>query len=207
MNQKKSLRLDACFLDLDNPLVLFKKWMSEAKKTEINDPNALSLGTSNKKNAPNVRIVLLKGLSSKGFVFYTNLDSAKSIELKQNSKAAMCFHWKSLLRQIRIFGKVSMVNDKEADKYYKTRSYGSKIGAWASQQSSVLRDRSELFYRVEKFKKKYNNLSNIPRPPYWSGWRLKPSSLEFWLDGKDRIHQRLKYTKRRNIWKKEILYP
>ena len=125
MNQKNSLGLDACFMDLDDPLELFKIWMSEAEKKEINDPNALALATTSKNNEPSVRMVLLKGLSPKGFVFYTNLNSPKSNDLKTNSKAEMCFHWKSLQRQIRIFGNISLVSDEEADAYFNSRPYES----------------------------------------------------------------------------------
>ena len=121
-------------MDLDNPLELFKIWMSEAEKKEINDPNALSLATTNKNNEPRVRMILLKGLSKKGFVFYTNLNSPKSNDLKKNTKAEMCFHWKSLQRQIRIFGNINQVSDEEADIYFNSRPYGSKISAWMSDQ-------------------------------------------------------------------------
>jgi len=207
MNQKNSLDLDSCFLDLDDPLELFKSWMSEAEKREIKDPNALSLATTNRTGQPDVRMVLLKGLSPKGFVFYTNLNSSKSRDLKENSKAAMCFHWKSFNRQIRILGNVTQVNDKEADLYFNNRPYGSKINAWASDQSKPMNERSELLKKIEDFKKKYNNEKNVPRPPYWSGWCLNPSSIEFWLHMDSRNHERLKYIKISKGWKKEILYP
>ena len=138
MNQKNSLGLNNCFLDLDDPFQLFKIWMEEAKKSEPNDPNALSLATSNNDNIPSVRMVLLKDFNKDGFIFYTNLSSQKSNDLKNNPKAAMCFHWKSLLRQIRINGIIQKVSNKVADEYYNTRGYESRIGAWASKQSSVL---------------------------------------------------------------------
>ena len=143
MNQKNSLGFNSCFMDLDDPLELFKIWMSEAEKKEINDPNALSLATSNEKQEPSVRMILLKGLSSKGFVFYTNLDSPKSHDLKKNPKASMCFHWKSLQRQIRISGSVTQVTDEEADLYFNTRPYESRIGAWASEQSNIMKNRKD----------------------------------------------------------------
>ena len=155
MNQKNSLGLDKCFGELDDPFQLFEKWFNEAKKTEINDPNALALGTADKSGVPNVRMVLLKGFSDKGFVFYTNLNSKKSGDLKNNPNASMCFHWKSLLRQIRIVGKIYPVDSEEADEYYNSRAYGSRIGAWASQQSQVLKNRNELIKNIEKFKKKF----------------------------------------------------
>ena len=207
MNQKNSLGLNSCFMDLDNPIELFKIWMSEAEKNEINDPNALSLATTNQKNEPSVRMVLLKGLSDKGFVFYTNLDSPKSSDLKKNPKAEMCFHWKSLQRQIRIFGSIVHVSDEEADNYFNSRPYKSKIGAWASDQSKVMRKKEEFLKKIEELKNKYKDKEKVSRPKNWSGWCLSPITVEFWLGDKFRIHERLKYIKISNSWKKEILYP
>lgn len=207
MNQKNSLDLNSSFMDLDDPLELFKIWMAEAKKREIIDPTASSLATANNAGQPNVRMVLLKGLSSRGFVFYTNLNSSKSHELKENPKAAMCFHWKSSNRQIRILGSVTQVDDREADLYFNSRPYESKISAWASDQSNSMKSRSELLKKILDFKKKYKNKKNVPRPPHWSGWCLRPSSIEFWLHKDNRIHERLIYKKTANDWKKEILYP
>ena len=207
MNQKNSLGLDSCFMDLDDPLKLFKIWMAKAEKKEIRDPTALSLATTNNAGQPNVRMVLLKGLSSKGFVFYTNLNSSKSNELKENSKAAMCFHWKSFNRQIRILGSVTKVDVREADLYFNSRSYESKISAWASDQSKPMKQRSELLKKIEDLNEKYKDEKNVPRPPHWSGWCLKPSSIEFWSHKDNRIHERLRYNKIANDWKKEILYP
>ena len=208
MNQKNSLGIDLCFKDLDNPIDLFEDWFNEAKKTEINDPNALALATVGKNGTPSVRMVLLKDFNEKGFVFYTNLNSQKSTEIKSNPNVSMCFHWKSLLRQVRITGKLSNVSTLDADNYYNSRSYGSRIGAWASNQSSVLKSRDELLNSIEEFKKKYSNEKNIPRPKHWSGWNLNPITIEFWLDGKDRIHERLRYTKKDNDkWIKELLSP
>ena len=208
MNQKNSLGLDNCFLDLDDPIQLFKVWIEEAKKLEPNDPNALSLATSNKENHPSVRMVLLKGYNQNGFVFYTNLSSQKGNELKENPNAAMCFHWKSLLRQIRIEGRVSQVNDEIADQYYNSRGYESRIGAWASKQSQELSNRDELINSIKEYKQKYKDQNNVPRPSHWSGWNLSPSSIEFWLDGDSRIHERLKYTKNKSgNWTKSLLSP
>ena len=207
MNQKNSLGLNSCFMDLDDPLELFKIWMAEAEKKEIRDPTASSLATANSSGQPNIRMVLLKGLSSKGFVFYTNLNSSKSHEIKENPKASMCFHWKSFNRQIRILGSVTQVDDGEANLYFNSRSYDSRISAWASDQSKPMKQRSELLKRIEDFKTKYRDEKNVPRPSYWSGWCLKPSSIEFWLHRDNRIHERLKYNKIPNGWKKEILYP
>ena len=208
MNQKNSLGLNSCFLDLNDPMQLFKVWMDEAKKTEPNDPNAVALATSDKKNLPSVRMVLLKDFNEYGFVFYTNLNSQKGIELKENPNASMCFHWKSLLRQVRISGSVSFVSDKVADQYYNTRGYESRIGAWASKQSKVLNSRDELINSIDDFKKKFNDQNNVPRPSHWSGWNLSPLTIEFWLDGDSRIHERLKYSKVNDgIWTKSLLSP
>ena len=208
MNQKNSLGLNKCFLDLDDPFKLFEKWFDEAKKKEINDPNALALGTASKTGIPSVRMVLLKGFDNNGFVFYTNLNSQKGNELRDNPNATMCFHWKSLLRQIRIVGTLKLVADKTADDYYNTRAYESRIGAWASKQSSILKNREELLDSLEIYRKKYKDKENVPRPNYWSGWNLKPSSIEFWLDGDNRIHERLKYSlDKNNNWVKKLLSP
>ena len=208
MNQKNSLGLNSCFLDLNDPIELFRVWMEEAKKNEPNDPNALALATSDKDNNPSVRMVLLKDFSKDGFTFYTNLNSQKGNELKDNPKAAMCFHWKSLLRQIRITGQIKKVSDKVADEYYNTRGYESRIGAWASKQSTILKNRDELLKSIEAFKQKYNDQSKVPRPDHWSGWNLIPSNIEFWLDGDNRIHERLRYSKdETGSWVKSLLSP
>ena len=208
MNQKNSLGLNKCFLDLDDPFKLFEKWFDEAKKKEINDPNALALGTASKTGIPSVRMVLLKSFDNEGFVFYTNLNSQKGNELRDNPNATMCFHWKSLLRQIRIVGTLKLVADKTADDYYNSRAYESRIGAWASKQSSILKNREELLDSLEIYKKKYKDKDNVPRPDHWSGWNLKPSSIEFWLDGDNRIHERLKYSlDKNNNWVKKLLSP
>ena len=209
MNQKNSLGLNKCFLDLNDPFELFEKWFDEAKNKEINDPNALALGTASKTGIPSVRMVLLKGFDNNGFVFYTNLNSQKGNELKENPKAAMCFHWKSLLRQIRISGTVTQRIDDVADQYYKSRGYESRIGAWASKQSKKLSSRDELMNSIKEFKKKYNDETKVPRPSHWSGWNLSPSSIEFWLDGDSRIHERLNYIidKKSGNWIKSLLSP
>tara|TARA_B110000305_G_scaffold200851_1_gene228300 strand:- start:369 stop:995 length:627 start_codon:yes stop_codon:yes gene_type:complete len=208
MNQKNSLGLNKCFLDKIDPVELFEVWISEATKTEPNDPNALALGTSDQNNYPSVRMVLLKEFNKDGFVFYTNLNSQKGNDLKNNPKAAMCFHWKSLLRQVRINGNVQKVSNEVADEYYNTRGYESRIGAWASKQSSILNNRDELLNLINEYKKRYNNESSVPRPDHWSGWNLSPSSIEFWLDGDNRIHERLKYTKdTEGKWNRSLLSP
>ena len=208
MNQKNVLGLNSCFLDLNDPIELFKIWMNEAKASEPNDPNALALATADKNRIPSVRMVLLKDFSKEGFVFYTNLESQKGNELKENPNASMCFHWKSLLRQIRINGKLLKVAEEVADEYYNSRTYDSRIGAWASKQSAVLKSRTDLISSINEYKKKYNNKDKVPRPLHWSGWNLFPSSIEFWLDGDSRIHERLKYVKDENgNWNKSLLNP
>ena len=208
MNQKNSLNINICFGEQKNPIDLFKEWYEEAKKSEINDPNAVAVATSDNNSIPSVRMVLLKDFSKNGFIFYTNLDSKKSEDLKSNPNASMCFHWKSLLRQIRLVGKISEVSSDEADKYYNSRKYGSRIGAWASNQSKILKKREDLYKSIEKFKKKYPATEVVPRPPHWSGWILKPNEIEFWLDGENRIHERLKYVITENgEWDKFLLSP
>jgi len=210
MNQKSgqnSLGLDICFEDEANPIVLFKKWFAVAEKSEVNDPTALSLATSSSDGIPSVRMVLLKGLSDSGFIFYTNFDSKKGNDLKNNPNASMCFHWKSIRRQIRVSGKVSSVDKKEADEYFVSRDYGSKISAWASSQSKVMKNRNEFLDKIKVFEKKFSDNKNVPRPPHWSGWRIIPNEVEFWLEAKNRSHQRLNYRKENDKWIKEILYP
>ena len=206
-NGKNALGLDSCFEDLDNPIELFKKWFSRAEENEINDPNAVAVATSDKSNQPNVRMVLLKGLNDQGFVFYTNFNSTKGKELKINQKASMCFHWKSLRRQVRVLGKVEEVTSKEADDYYNSRPYKNRISAWASSQSKPLDKRETFLDKIKEFEKKYPDANNVPRPPYWSGWRLIPNEIEFWVDGEGRIHERLIYKNTGGKWSKEILYP
>ena len=210
MNQKSgqnSLGLDNCFEDEANPVDLFKKWFAVAEKSEINDPNALSVATSSKEGIPSVRMVLLKGLSDKGFVFYTNFNSKKGSDLKSNPNASMCFHWKSLRRQVRVTGKVSVVENEEADKYFSSRKYGSKISAWASSQSKQMKNRDEFLNKIKEYEKKYPKEKKVPRPPHWSGWRVLPNEIEFWLELDNRSHQRLVYKKEKGKWIKEMLYP
>ena len=206
-NGKNSLGLDSCFEDIDNPIDLFKKWFAKAEETEINDPNAVAVATSSKNNQPNVRMVLLKGLSDKGFVFYTNFNSRKGSELKDNQKASMCFHWKSLRRQVRAIGKVEEVSSKEADEYFNSRSYLSRIGAWSSNQSKPMETRDAFLNKIEEYKNKFKDENNVPRPKHWSGFLLAPNKIEFWKDVEGRLHQRLEYSKDLNLWKKQVLYP
>ena len=154
-NGKNSLGLDSCFEDLANPVELFKKWFTKAEESEINDPNAVAIATADQDNQPNVRMVLLKGLSEKGFVFYTNFNSKKGSELKVNQKASMCFHWKSLRRQVRVLGNVEEVSPEEADNYFSSRPYKNRISAWASSQSKVLDKRETFLEKIKQFEKKY----------------------------------------------------
>ena len=206
-NGKNSLGLDKCFEEANNPIELFKKWFAKAEETEINDPNAVAVATADKSNQPSVRMVLLKGLSDKGFVFYTNFNSKKGGELKVNQKASMCFHWKSIRRQVRVLGKVEEVTSKEADDYYNSRPYKNRISAWASSQSQILEKREIFLNKIKEYEKKYPDENNVPRPPHWSGWRLLPNEIEFWVDGEGRIHERLIYKNIKEKWEKEILYP
>ncbi|MCI5054260.1 MAG: pyridoxamine 5'-phosphate oxidase [Pelagibacteraceae bacterium] len=205
MNEK--LGLDPAFLNEENPFDLFKAWMEEAKKSEPNDPNAVNVATVDSAGQPDNRVVLLKGLTDTSFIFYTNLESKKSKDLKGNPKASMCFHWKSLLRQIRIQGSVELVDSKTADEYYNSRPYGSRIGAWASSQSEVMKHRDEFENKIKEFKEKYPDENKVPRPAHWSGWALTPYKIEFWKDVKNRLHQRLCYSRIGQAWSKEILYP
>ena len=208
MNQKTNkLGLDISFMDEQDPYVVFRAWMEEAKQSEPNDPNALALATADSSGQPDVRMVLLKGLSDKGFVIYTNLESKKSRDLIANPKASMCFHWKSLLRQVRISGTISQVSDQEADTYYQSRPYMSRIGACASIQSTPMNARDDFETRIEQFKQTYPDENKVPRPPFWSGWLLTPSNIEFWKDVSNRLHQRLRYKKKNQNWEREILYP
>ncbi len=207
MNKKNNLGLDICFMNEDDPFIVFKQWMSEAEKNEINDPNAVALATVNESNQPDVRMVLLKEFNSNGFVFFTNLNSKKGTDLKRTPKASMCFHWKSLLRQVRISGKISLITDKEADEYFKSRSYLSRIGAWSSNQSKPMETRDAFLNKIDEYKSKFVDQDNVPRPKHWSGFLLLPQRIEFWKDVEGRLHQRLEYLKDLNSWKKQILYP
>ena len=207
MNKKNNLGLDICFMNEDDPFKVFKQWMSEAEKNEINDPNAVALATVNESNQPDVRMVLLKEFNNNGFIFFTNLESKKGSDLKKIPKASMCFHWKSLLRQVRISGEISSISDKEADEYFNSRPYLSRIGAWSSNQSKPMETRDAFLNRIEKYKNKFTDQNNVPRPNHWSGFMLSPKRIEFWKDVEGRLHQRLEYLKELNSWKKNILYP
>jgi len=191
-----------------DPIAAFDDWLQEAAASEPNDPNAMSLATVGADGMPNARMVLLKGHDARGFVFYTNLESQKGGELADNAQAALCFHWKSLHRQVRVQGPISAVSDAEADAYFNSRGRQSRIGAWASQQSRPLANRAELEAAFAKIDAQYPD-EDIPRPPHWSGRRITPLRIEFWQDGDHRLHDRLVF-KRASAdaaWETERLYP
>ncbi|MER0236840.1 pyridoxamine 5'-phosphate oxidase [Fulvimarina sp. MAC8] len=176
----------------DDPFALFSEWFEAADKTEVNDANALSLATVFPDGQPDVRIVLLKGFDERGFVFYTNFESAKGQQILSVLRAAMAFHWKSQRRQVRVRGAIEIVSDEEADAYYASRPRGSRIGAWASEQSRPLESREALEARVRELEGQYGE-GDIPRPPHWSGFRLVPVAIEFWQNGEYRLHDRALY--------------
>jgi len=192
----------------DDPLALFADWLAEAEKSEPNDPNAMALATVGSDGMPSQRMVLLKGYEAMGFVFYTNYESRKGEQLLAHPKAALLFHWKSLRRQVRIEGLVSQTTPAEADAYFATRDRGSQIGAWASDQSRPLQSRFALEKRVAEFAARHV-IGTVPRPLYWSGFRLQPSLIEFWQDGAFRLHDRLEYRRATPdaAWTMRTLYP
>ena len=188
------------------PFARFSAWLAEAVTTEPNDPNAMTLATAAPDGRPSARMVLLKGHDEEGFVFYTNIESRKGSEIAANGHAALLFHWKSLRRQIRIEGQVTPVSATEADAYYATRPRLSRIGAWASDQSRPLRERAELEGRVAALERHYAD-DHIPRPPHWSGYRVRPEMFEFWRDMPFRLHERIVYRAAATGWTMEMLYP
>lgn len=190
----------------ETPIMLFGEWLTDATKSELNDPNALALATVDASGMPDVRMVLLKGYDERGFVFYTNFESVKGTEILSSMKAAMGFHWKTLRRQVRIRGNVEIVSDAEADEYYASRARGSRIGAWASKQSRPLESRFALEKAVAVVTAKYP-IGDIPRPPHWSGFRIVPTEIEFWHDGAFRLHDRVKFVRDGEGWTKTRLYP
>jgi len=190
----------------DDPLALFDAWYAEAKAAEPNDPEAMALATADAGGRPSVRIVLLKGHGPQGFDFYTNLDSRKGAELAANPRAALLFHWRSLRRQVRIEGTVGPLPDAEADAYFASRARDSQVGAWASDQSRPL-DRRETFeQRFEELKMRFAG-QDVPRPPRWGGYRLKPEAIEFWSDRPHRLHERRLFTRTADGWDEGLLYP
>lgn len=190
-----------------DPITLFQQWLNDAESSEINDPNAMTLATVDPNGRPVARIVLLKGLDDRGFVFFTNRESRKGQALNLTPYAALCFHWKSLARQVRVEGKVVMIDDAESDAYYNTRPRGSRLGAWASRQSRPLDSRTTLADRVTELEKQYGENDVIPRPPHWGGYRVIPDYIEFWHDGGFRLHTRLTYTRTDTGWERGLLYP
>ncbi|MBB4576188.1 pyridoxamine 5'-phosphate oxidase [Rhizobium sp. MC63] len=196
------------FTESGEPFKLFAEWLKEAEASEPNDPNAVALATVDEDGLPNVRMVLLKGFDDDGFVFYTNFESRKGLEILGQRKAAMCFHWKSLRRQVRLRGPVEIVSDAEADAYFQTRARGSRIGAWASKQSRPLESRFALEKAVAEYTARYA-LGEIPRPAHWSGFRIRPTSIEFWKDQKFRLHDRIEFRRPspEGAWEKVRMYP
>ena len=192
----------------DDPFILFKSWMTQAEASEPNDANAMALATVGEGGIANVRMVLLKGVDAKGFVFYSNAGSIKGGELAQNSHAAINFHWKSLRKAVRVQGTVAQVSDAEADAYFATRPKDSQIGAWASPQSRPMEGRFVFEKALAEYGVKYA-LSKVPRPPYWTGWRITPLRIEFWRDRPFRLHDRLVYVRDRaeGAWRTERLFP
>lgn len=191
-----------------DPLALFAEWLAEAERHEPNDPNATALATVDAAGVPNVRMVLLKGADARGFVFYTNLESRKGEELAAAPRAALCFHWKSLRRQVRVQGSVTKVADEEADAYFASRPRDSQIGAWASRQSRPMSGRFELEKEVARYGMKFG-IGRVPRPPFWSGFRILPTMIEFWRNRPFRLHDRLRFTRAdaQAPWHTERLFP
>ena len=192
-----------------DPLALFAEWLARADEAEPNDPNAMTLSTVDENGAPDARIVLLKDLDDRGFTFFTNLGSAKAVELAGDRRASLTFHWKSLRRQVRVRGMVETVSDAEADAYFATRARVSRLGAWASDQSQTLDDPATLRARLAEQEKRFEG-SEPPRPPHWSGYRLLPTAIEFWSDGAFRLHDRLVFEREQFedvVWTARRLYP
>ncbi len=195
-------------MKLQDPIDLARAWIDEARATERNDPDAAALATADADGAPSVRMVLVKSVDRHGFVVYTNLGSRKARELVENPRASLCFHWKSLERQLRVEGGVEKVSDTEADAYFASRARDSRIGAWASRQSEVMAGRFELEKRVAKYLARFA-VGEVPRPPFWSGFRIVPSRLEFWRQRPFRLHERLVYLRDGEMddWRTEQLFP
>ena len=190
----------------ENPFVLFNKWFAEAKQKEINNPNAMNLATVGRDLRPSSRIVLLKSHDTTGFVFYTNLNSLKGSMIKENENVVLNFYWKSLLKQVKIEGVAILISDKDADDYYNSRSKESRIGAWASNQSSQLKNRKELENNFNVYKRKFEGRI-VPRPSHWSGYKVEPNLIEFWQEMPFRLHDRVEFIKSEERWIGRRLYP
>jgi pyridoxamine 5'-phosphate oxidase len=189
-----------------DPLALFERWMTEAKASELNDPSAMSLACSTRDGLPSVRMVLMRGLDHRGFHFFTNGESRKGDELHANPHAALCFHWKSLRRQVRVEGLATELPGADSDAYFWSRARLSQIGAWASAQSRVLTSRKQLLDRVNEFEAKFPGV--VPRPPYWTGFAIQPARIEFWQDGEFRLHDRFSFQRGGDgSWVNQRLYP
>ncbi len=199
--------MEAALETATDPIEAFAVWIRDAEESETVDPNAMALATVDAAGLPDVRMVLLKSFDHDGFVFYTNRESAKGEELAANPRAALGFHWKSLGRQVRIRGPVTEVSAEEADAYFRSRAKGSRIGAWASQQSRPIESRFALERAVAKYAAKFG-LRDVPRPPYWTGFRLSPQTIEFWENQKYRLHDRIAFTRMPDgSWNRQRLYP
>jgi pyridoxamine 5'-phosphate oxidase len=201
----QSLKLD----ETDEPMAFFARWLAEAEASEPNDPNAMALATVDAGGLPDVRMVLLKGHDARGFVFYTNFESVKGAEILASGKVALCLHWKSLRRQVRVRGAVEQVTPAEADAYFASRHPLSRRGAWASRQSQPLDSRQTLEARLAEVQARYPDDDAIPRPSHWSGFRVVPSEIEFWQDGAHRLHDRFRFTRGEPAqpWAVQRLYP
>lgn len=191
----------------ENPFDFFRGWLEEAEESEPNDANAMCLATADEQGRPSARMVLLKGTDRNGFDFYTNSESRKGAELQKNPHAALCFHWKTLRRQVRVEGRIEELGPEESDAYFATRHRVSRIGAWASQQSRPLDSYETLEKAAAEQEKRFEGQDDVPRPPHWHGYRLVPEKIEFWIDGPHRLHKRYLYTRSGDGWDVQMLYP
>ncbi|MDP6427679.1 MAG: pyridoxamine 5'-phosphate oxidase [Rhodospirillales bacterium] len=197
---------EASELTTDDPIQLFKDWLVEAEAGETVNPTAAALATADASGCPSVRMVLLKGVDERGFVFYTNSESRKGLEMAENPHASLCFYWKSLLREVRVEGPVAKVSDADADAYFASRARASQIGAWASKQSRPMQGRFELEKKIAEYTAKFN-IGKVPRPPFWGGYRIEPEHIEFWRERRFRLHDRVMYNRVSGGWAAKRLYP